>query len=378
MDIKTYRARTMREALDLVRDDLGPEASVLHARELNRGPIARWLRGAVVEVAAAAPRRVAEGSRGEPASAVRAGARSFATQRSPAMQDEAPARVHQSPRTATSARASRALADALFHCHGALLDAGFEPPMARELAERVQRRLRAEKSDDPARVPLLAWEAIRDAITTSGGIRFAAPSPFAPRRARVVALVGPTGVGKTTTLAKLAANARIDDGLRVGLVTIDTYRVAAVEQLGAYADIMDLPMEVVANATELRGALDRLAGLDLVLIDTAGRSPRDAERLEELRLLLAEASIDETHLVLSATTASRGLEEAARRFAAVGVSSLLFTKLDEAVTLGQLVGLAHGLSLPISYLTDGQSVPEDIRPADAEWLAERVLDGVNS
>ena len=112
-------------------------------------------------------------------------------------------------------------------------------------------------------------------------------------KCRVVALVGPTGVGKTTTIAKLAANYRLREKRRVGLITVDTYRVAAVEQLRTYADIIDLPMEVVATPREMREAVARMNHLDLVLMDTAGRSPRDEVRIQELKSMLTEAEPDE-------------------------------------------------------------------------------------
>ena len=113
-----------------------------------------------------------------------------------------------------------------------------------------------------------------------------------------MALVGPTGVGKTTTIAKLAANFRLREKRRVGLITVDTYRIAAVEQLRTYADIIDLPMEIVSTPREMHQAVARMADLDLILMDTAGRSPRDEVKIQELKSMLAEAEPDEVHLVL--------------------------------------------------------------------------------
>ena len=127
-----------------------------------------------------------------------------------------------------------------------------------------------------------------------------------PGNRKVVALVGPTGVGKTTTIAKIAANFRLRDKKTVGLITADTYRIAAVEQLRTYAEIIDLPLEVVTTPREMRRAVLQMEHLDLVLIDTAGRSPHDELRLHELRALLREANPDETHLVLSTDVAIRG------------------------------------------------------------------------
>jgi flagellar biosynthesis protein FlhF len=180
-------------------------------------------------------------------------------------------------------------------------------------------------------------------------------------------------VGKTTTIAKLAANYRLREKRRVGLITVDTYRVAAVEQLRTYADIIDLPMEVVATPREMREAVARLNHLDLVLMDTAGRSPRDEVKIQELKSMLAEATPDEVHLVLSSTAGAKGLVGAAERFAEVGTTALLLTKLDEATSFGHLISLVQQCRLPVSYLTDGQNVPDDIQTAECRQLARLML-----
>ena len=151
-------------------------------------------------------------------------------------------------------------------------------------------------------------------------IRVAGPIAVTPGRCRLAALVGPTGVGKTTTIAKLAANFRLKEKRRVGLITVDTYRIAAVEQLRTYADIIDLPMHVVSTPREMRETVERMSHLDLILLDTAGRSPKDEVRIQELKAFLAEAEADEVHLVLSSVAAARTLEQTAERFAAVGAT----------------------------------------------------------
>ena len=192
-----------------------------------------------------------------------------------------------------------------------------------------------------------------------------------------MALVGPTGVGKTTTIAKLAANYRLREKRRVGLITVDTYRVAAVEQLRTYADIIDLPMEVVATPREMREAVARMSHLDLVLMDTAGRSPRDEIKIQELKSMLGEAEPDDVHLVLSSTAGAKSLIGTTERFAEVGTTAILLTKLDEANSLGHLVSLVRECRLPISYLTDGQNVPDDIQVAERRRLAYMLL-GIES
>ena len=193
---------------------------------------------------------------------------------------------------------------------------------------------------------------------------------------RVLAVVGPTGVGKTTTLAKLAGRAVVEAGLSVGFVTLDLYRVAAVEQLRVYADLIGAPLEVAGTAAELRRAVERLdARCDLVLVDTAGRSPSDSQRLAELAHQVQAAPNLSVLLVLAATTRLRELREAQARFAGCHPSGLILTKLDEAVTAGDALELMAELPFPVRLLAAGQEVPSDLLDATPERVASWVLGG---
>ncbi len=197
----------------------------------------------------------------------------------------------------------------------------------------------------------------------------------ADSRPLTIALVGPTGVGKTTTIAKLAAMYKLRHAKRVGLITADTYRIAAVDQLRTYANIIGLPLRVVASPAEMASAAAALADHDVVLIDTAGRSQHDSTRLAELGRYVGAAKPHETHLVLSAAVAEPVLLKAAQRFGALTPDRVLFTKLDEAVHLGPILNVSSRVELPISYVTTGQEVPDQIDLADAPRLARRILDG---
>ncbi len=183
--------------------------------------------------------------------------------------------------------------------------------LARRLVRYVAERLEPDEAHRP--------DAIRDALceAVEACVPTAPPIAAVAGTRRVVALVGPTGVGKTTTVAKLAANFKLAHGFRPGLVTVDTYRIAAVEQLRTYAEIIDLPLAVANAPGEMRRAIDELGDVDLVLIDTAGRSPRDEVKIRELADFLAEARPDEVHLVLSAVAGERSLRAAVERFARV-------------------------------------------------------------
>ena len=391
MELHTYRASSMQEALSMVRRELGPDAAVLHTREVRLRrffgcfPAGRQIEitaGRGVNVPSRLPPRDQDAfmpagddnsltySRPRPATPA-------ALLRSPHDRpDNTPAVQEQISELQTMVKelckrskntGGGELPEELFHLFTSLIDADVSEELARELVDRLRHEVRGGELSDP-----LMLQA-RIARMIEADIRAAGPIALAPGKCRVAALVGPTGVGKTTTIAKLAANFHLKEKRRVGLITVDTYRIAAVEQLRTYADIIDLPMEVVSTPKEMRQAVGRMADMDLVLIDTAGRSPKDEVRLQELKAFLTEAGTDEVHLVLSSVAAWRTLEQTAARFAAVGTTALILTKLDEANGLGNVLPVLRSSQLPLSYLTDGQNVPDDIEIASSSHLAKLVL-----
>ncbi|MEX0936775.1 MAG: flagellar biosynthesis protein FlhF [Pirellulales bacterium] len=381
MDIKTYRAKSMNDALNLVRQELGPDAAVLHTREVRAPGVLRWLTGSSrqIEVTASAsvnvPSRLPERMR-------------TSQQQSPRPQ-AAPVHLEQDYRAKfrddlrgqldnlqsmvedlcrrTASSPQHDLPEALFHIFTDLIEADVSEELARDWIGRASRDVRPADLNDTMLVKSQISRMIESEIQTTG------PITLTEGKRKLVALVGPTGVGKTTTIAKLAANYRLREKRRVGLITVDTYRIAAVEQLRTYADIIDLPMEVVSTPREMREAVARLSGLDLVLMDTAGRSPRDEVKIQELRAMLNEARPDEVHLVLSAVSGGKNLAATARKFSDTGTTALLLTKLDEAAGLGNLLPLLRECPLPLSYLTAGQNVPDDIQIADSRWIATTIL-----
>lgn len=202
-------------------------------------------------------------------------------------------------------------------------------------------------------------------------VKVAAPPD--PTARQVWAFVGPTGVGKTTTVAKLAARHSLQERKKVGLITVDTFRIAAVEQLRTYANIMDVPIRVALGPEDFRKAVAEYADRDLILVDTAGQSPRDEEALHQLLAMFPKDVAVEVHLVLSITTRGRDLEKILRHYTPVGVKRLVLTKLDETDCRGPLVYLPVVSKLPLSYLTTGQNVPDDIEPAKTERVVEYLL-----
>ncbi len=364
MEPRTYRARTMKDALSRVRRDLGGDAVILAAREVRRRRL--FGLGARAEVLVTATDRMPAATAGTTSP----GFMAHGVTPTPRIGDEL-SRLHTMVETLSrQGRIDHLLPDVpaeLVPVYSQLIEADVPEVLTRRLIRHIAEGLEPDQFGD--------GEAIRAALVDAVAQCIPVAPPIAPAVGvrRIVALVGPTGVGKTTTVAKLAANFKLAHGARVGLITVDTYRIAAVEQLRTYAEIIDLPLAVVNDPSEMPSALDELGTVDLVFIDTAGRSPRDEVKIRELAGFLQQARPDEIHLVLSAVAGQRSLKAAVDRFAAVQVDRLILTKLDEADSLGGILGVLGMSSRPVSYLTTGQAVPDDIEPADRMRLARLIL-----
>lgn len=197
----------------------------------------------------------------------------------------------------------------------------------------------------------------------------------------VVFFLGPTGVGKTTTIAKLASEFKLNRGIQVAMITADTYRIAAVEQLNTYAGILDVPVSVIFSPDELIDAINKYSEYDLILVDTAGRSHRNAEQLSEVKQLITatqEAGLGvniEKYLVLSATTKYKDLLNITEAYKDIDNFRLFFTKLDETNAYGNILNIRVHTGAPLSYVTSGQAVPEDISVVNVQEMAKCLISG---
>ncbi len=195
-------------------------------------------------------------------------------------------------------------------------------------------------------------------------------------RARCLAFVGPTGVGKTTTIAKVAARAKLLSGRSVALVTVDTFRMAAVEQLSRYAEILECPLKVARRPEELPQILESLKRFDLILVDSAGRSPQASEQLKVLGRFFPKGWGGELILTLAASTREQDLFSALEAFEELSYDLLCITKLDETSAPGTIHSLGRRAGRPLAWITDGQKVPEDIERAEPQRLALRIAQGL--
>lgn len=195
-----------------------------------------------------------------------------------------------------------------------------------------------------------------------------------------VFFVGPTGVGKTTTIAKIASDFKLEKKAKVAMITSDTYRIAAVEQLRTYANILDIPLQVVYTIEELNDAIEQFKDYDLILVDTAGRSHKNKEQCREMQHLVNDCKLldgmkKEVYLVLSAATKYKDLLNIVEVYSEMGKYSIIFTKLDETTALGNILNVRLNTSSDLSYVTSGQTVPDDIGVLDAQKLAKHLLGG---
>ena len=382
MNIRRYVANDMREALTSIRTDLGPDAVMLSSRKLPNG----------VEVIAAVDYddsllggNAAAEPKGEQASTAQLDEYEQIARRMTAANSVAPPVAHV-PAADPAAESSVALEikdlRRLLETQLASLawtDLNRQAPvrarLLRELAKLgVDSSLAAELADE---VPAAAnyQEAMR-IIVRRFGERLPLVSWDMADGGGVFAIVGPTGVGKTTSIAKIAARFvlrhSVDD---LGLVSTDTYRIGARQQLSNFARILRAPMHVAESADDLRRILDGFADKKLVLIDTAGMSQRDVRLANQFTTLQVEGHAVRTVLALSAGADRACLAEAVKVFKAANPEALIVTKLDEAAALGGVLSLAIVSGLPVAYLSDGQRVPEDLHRAAPKrfWLLQNAL-----
>ncbi|HEV8635345.1 MAG TPA: flagellar biosynthesis protein FlhF [Chloroflexota bacterium] len=390
MRMKRYQAASMADAVAAIRAELGPRAVILHASESKRGPFG-ILGKPVVEVVAAvddtAPARQA--SSPARAAARPPGRTAHGAAAPPAGGDAGTAGGTEPPVDAGGLGDMRRhvielrralgeltrhsqwpgmakLAPPLVELYQRLVDQEVEPSLAQELVATVDGELSLRASGDRATVLDCLAKHLRRMMPTAGALTAVEGEPT------IVFLIGPTGVGKTTTIAKLAASLRVERH-RVALITCDTYRIAAIAQLRTYADILRVPAEVVYTPDELTARVIDYLESDFIIVDTPGRSQRNADQLADLRRFVQAVPARRTLLTVTAGARYRDTLDVVARFGAIPFDGLLVTKLDETTTYGPILNLLHRTSKPLTYLTDGQNVPRDIAVATSEALAEMLV-----
>lgn len=352
MIVKRFQAATVSDAMKKVKEEWGENAVILNTRKIRCGGFLGLFRKDLIEVTAAI--------------------------------DEVPqtsTRRLNKPAAAVERRDQRELGELRR-----------EIQRTQELVRQLVRHLEEEKvvssSNDFAQELVargLSTELLPDLLKSDEGQQLTwqqvaknlerriSPYVESGGKGRVIALVGPTGAGKTTTLAKLAAAEVLTKKNQVAFITFDTYRVSAVEQLKTYADILGAPIDVVCTPQELQQAIARFSDKSRILIDTVGRSHQNIMQLSEMRSFIEAAQPDEVHLTISVTTDQSVMYDIVEAYSEIPITHLLFTKLDEAQRFGSVINMLGKYDLPVAYLTNGQNVPEDIVTATTEFVTKLFL-----
>ncbi|MCK8826296.1 flagellar biosynthesis protein FlhF [Natroniella acetigena] len=357
MKIKKYRGENMQEIVAKVKSDLGSDAVILHTRKFKQGGVFGLFAKEMVEVLAST-----EGKRSKQREDNQL---ERELKEMKGMMNNLMGEMENNRQQNLSLMSKQSFQELI----EALLEIGVSHDTAHELAGKIVRRLEAPTLEDQEGVK----EILQEELT--GQLDNIEPIQLEDGETKVVALVGSTGVGKTTTLAKLAANFALFEDKKVGLITADTYRISAVDQLKTYSEIIDLPLEVVFTPQELVTAIENYQGYDLILIDTAGRSQNNQVHMSELKSFIKKAPIDEVYLVLSATTKITDAMEVIDTYQKIDLDKLIITKIDETNSLGIIFEVMTKAEKPLSYVTLGQDVPEDIKIAESDELAADIVKG---
>jgi len=414
MKVKKYLAPTMKEALDKMKKDLGSEAVILGSRKISRGGLLDFLGKEMVELTATTEENVLTRKKRSPAEKVPKGSRLSVTVGdegpvSDKQREHFPGLIRSRLTDSTAEKPGRppaaarpdngsvsllqrelqdiksamgemaeqiryqrmpALPSPLKDIYKRLVENELAEEITLELIQRLYGHFSENEYTDTGRVEKYLINEITSLI------RIARPMPIREKEPLVLAFIGPSGVGKTTTLAKLATNKNFYGKNKLALITADTYRVAATQQLGTFSEITEIPMEIAHSPRDMSKAVAKHRDKEAILIDTAGGSQFNDRLIAELNRLLQAAAPDEVHLVLSITTKPKDLLRTIKLFKLDQKVRLLFTKFDETLTFGSIVSVVRESGLPLSYLTFGQEVPEDIELADPAKIAKLVVKNV--
>jgi flagellar biosynthesis protein FlhF len=368
MQIKKYVAATLKEASAQMKEELGNEAIILSTRVFEEGTPSG--RKKMFEIVAGLDSRMAsEATAAEPVSNTKG--KSFDAELKKLSEKIynpvsglplATEPAHKSKKTVAENFLEKELKE--------IVDVLVYREVQKSIVTVILNQLKKYKSVlDTENLDSYVLSSIASLIPTTAFELKKRGSP------KVVSLVGPTGVGKTTCIAKLAVISKILQNLDVGLISIDTYRLGAIDQLRTFSEISDIELLVAYEPDEMPELVKKLKKKDIIFIDTAGRSQKNLSNLEKTKEFLDAAGTHDSFLVLSATGSSKNLIDVAERFKLFNYNSIMFTKIDEAVSFGNILNISVATNVPITFLTNGQIIPDDIISADSDFLAKMILTG---
>ncbi len=385
MKIKKFVGKDFKSAIKQAQDEMGSDAIILHTRQLKKNRFLGFLSPYHVEITVAVDENLkvntdlkreknSSGYKQEPNQPVAKQTEKVDLDHSASeaqlllelqqmkdMMSDIKMKMHE-------VGAIKGISEPAQHFYEILVSNNVNQDIALNIVNSIESNLPAQKMEDETWVRDVCINLLQEYISDISPI-----ASDSDKKGHIVFMVGPTGVGKTTTIAKLAANMTFLERKTVALITLDTYRVSAAEQLRTFAEIIGIPISVVFNTSDFKEAVHSYQDNDIIFVDTAGRSPKNQQQMEELKSYLNTARPDETILVLSVTTHSQDLVNIYRQFAPMKIDKVIFTKLDETYSYGQILNTVYEINKPVAYLTTGQNVPDDIEVPDPLHLASLLL-----
>ncbi|MFC4802133.1 flagellar biosynthesis protein FlhF [Neobacillus sp. GCM10023253] len=361
MKIKRYIVDSLPQAIQLIRQELGENAVILNTKEIKTGGIFGLFQRKQLEVIAAS--EVAEKKAEELP----------VTKQPQAEESEVLKRLENVEKLLENFSKNEALVES--KQSGQKLQKWRERLEEQEVDEEVIRFIEKKITTQSSSLEELSeqqvGEMVQDAIT--GLFQDGIASEGLDSEINMITLIGPTGVGKTTTIAKLASRQVLYQRKKVGLLTADTFRIAAVEQLRTYANILNVPIEVADSPEQVKLAMERLEHCQMIFMDSAGRNYLEEQYIEEMNELLSKASTQENHLVLSMTTRWKDMKQIVKKMKSLQIDKVILTKWDESTCFGSALNLVYHYPYPLSFLCLGQGVPEDIMLAEAQYMAKKIM-----
>lgn len=376
MKVKKYVAGTMPEAMNLIRKDLGPDAVILNSREIKQGGFLGLFQKTKIEVYAILDELTVNTSNKQGPSSSQSGS-------STTLEDGLSGRPLADDTVLKEINYLKKLMEQQVSTNEETL-----PPVYQLMHEHLMNQEVSDTISHDIMMNVMTYlqdnhiEPDRDNIFEQTRLEIESQIKKLSfdgidYKSKVVNFVGPTGVGKTTTLAKLAAKSMLDHGKSVAFVTTDTYRIAAIEQLKTYADILSVPLEVAYSADEYDQAIDKLSDYDLILVDTPGRNFREDKYISNMKETLSSIDHAETYLVLSLTAKPKDLTDIQKQFQQLPIKEIIFTKLDETTQYGSILTIAKEMDKGIAYLTNGQDVPDDLWQPAPKKITDLILGDID-
>jgi len=356
MKIKKYIGQTAHEAMLKLKMELGPDAVILSTKTIRPKGLFGHFKKPLVEITAAF----------EDKDLIQRNPSNNYENKLKDINQELVELKNMMMNFANDKNANSELSSNLKVYHNIMVKNGINPDISSSILKSIEEQINLEGKD---------IKTIKNIIRFSLSENLGNPQPInINKKQNIIFFIGPTGVGKTTTLAKIAANFVLDNKYDIGLITSDTYRIAAVEQLKIYSEILQLPLEIVYNKDDMIKSLENFKDKDIILIDTAGRNHNDINQIEELKDIINTVEIKEIFLLINATVDNKVLNSVVDKYSFLEDYKLIVTKIDEAENYGNLLNIKHITNKELSYYTTGQNVPDDIQVVSVDDIVDKLIE----